>query len=232
MKVISKISSLAAVLVVSTAFASADTISLVSYGTNVNGTGYVAPINSPSLNGTSSVNSVQTFVSGPVGVYTSPATYDVPAGAPWHAPLAGSSWVSYDPKTYPGATPATYPPNSATPYVFTSTFNIGYLGIGSGGTITIFSDDLVDVILNGHTILHETTTTPANFLAATTATINFSDLFLGTNTLVINDYQTGQFNLGFDFAGTVNTVPEPSTLLMLGTGLIGSAGAIFRKMRS
>jgi len=62
--------------------------------------------------------------------------------------------------------------------------------------------------------------------------IGFSDLALGPNTLVINDYQTGKFNLGFDFAGSVNAVPEPSTLLMLGTGLVGSAGALFRRMRS
>ena len=233
MKFISKISGLAAVLVVSTAFASADTIQLVSYGNVTNGTGYVAPTNTPSLNGTSSVNSVQTFVSAPAGVTVGAGTtYDVPAGAPWHAPFAGTTWVSYDPNAYPGAVPPTYPADSTTPYVFSSTFNIGYLGAGSNGSITIYCDDLVDIILNGRTILHETSTNPTNFTTSTTAMINFSDLVLGTNTLLIKDYQIGQFNLGFDFAGTVNAVPEPNTLLMLGTGLLGSAGAIFRKMRS
>jgi hypothetical protein len=229
-----QLSALAAVLFASAAVASADTVQLISYGTNVNGTGYVNPVNTPSAGGTSSVNNAFTFGPGPSTSATGQATYDIVSLNPgtWATPLPGTTYVSYA-DTAPGGT-APFAPNSTTPYTFTSTFNIGAGNLSSAyGSLFIYADDAVTITLNGNTLLSQPLTPNyANFQAGQWVSIAASDLVVGTNTLVINDYQLASYNLGFDLSGSVNTVPEPSTLMMLGTGLLGSAGALMRRMRS
>jgi hypothetical protein len=65
------------------------------------------------------------------------------------------------------------------------------------------------------------------FFSSSTAGFNND----GFNLLSFVVDQSGSHNQGLDFVGSVASTPEPNTLLLLGTGLIGSAGALFRKMR-
>jgi hypothetical protein len=68
------------------------------------------------------------------------------------------------------------------------------------------------------------------------ATYNFVNYSLtgGVHTLTFNVQQTKLVYEGLDFYGSIATgspIPEPGTLMLLGTGLIGSAGTLMRRMR-
>jgi len=52
----------------------------------------------------------------------------------------------------------------------------------------------------------------------------------GTNTLSFVVYQEAGSSYGLDYAGSVTTAPEPGSLLMLGTGLMGIALTARRRL--
>lgn len=244
MKLHSKLCALGAGLVLMTAFASADTIAIGSYGTGQSNMG--------------NSNSAMAFnvgLSTPVpGVVLTSSTSNISPGGVWNSSLTStSSWISYG-QTGPTTPAASQPGGNYAPngdYIFSTNFTLN--GNATAFSLSLLADDTVEVYLDGNT---------ANLLVnfapglngtcqidqpncETVFTINqttnpggLAFLTAGSHVLDFDVKQIGSVDMGLDFTGSVTTgvgaspVPEPGTLFLLGTGLLGSAGAMFRKMRA
>jgi hypothetical protein len=171
-------------------------------------------------------------------------TYTLGSGKVWANPIGNSTWVGYSPTAYSyGANP---------PYGYYQ-FNTRFTAVGGmnyAGTIDVMADDTAEVLLNGVVIV-PFSALGSDILCADSGpdcliphivALNNVTLVSGTdaNLLTFIVEQAGFQGDTFDPSGvdfTANLVgsapiPEPASLVLLATGMIGAASMFLRRRRT
>lgn len=172
------------------------------------------------------------------------ATFNLtPTPGTWASAISGTSWISWDPQSAPGGThghTSSGDPNGY--YWYDTTFTV--TGTGIDQTIQLMSDDTAEVLIDGIQVVGfgalgsdsrcaDHTPNCTKLYSSALAGI----LTAGTHTLTIVDWQSSLGASGIDakysyVQPNIATTPEPGSLLLLGSGLLGLAFVVFRRSRS
>lgn len=242
MKFLGSLTILGAVLAASAPFASASPIQLGSYATSGSTMG-----NANSSMTVSGVDLTGGYPSS-LGTLTAPSsstTYALNPNGVWASPLANSTWVGVASTAGPGSGSGYVNPAYGY-YEFQTTF--GATAGTYNGTLNVLADDTVEVLLNGNILVNfgalGNDSTCAQYapgcLTSTEKSLVLSGLSLNaSNTLDFIVEQAGNVSgsrgsdpSGLDFNASLTPTPEPGSLFLLGSGLLGVAGIARKKFLS